>query len=914
MSTTDNKLEQNSEDSSKSVKLLFETIKKRGQPVTLLTLVHETGLSVYQVEDGLKALMSEYPCRLEVSDKGDLIYHFRLSAEDYHKKSFVASVLDFVGLLFRFFFKLWMVLMVYTFGIVYGGVIAILVFALSKSFAPILFFIVGLFIGIKELLMGTINFFRYRDKNKSFQFSSKNILNIPFTYVFGYTEEIDKLALEKKILGYLSANDYKITSTELAMLTGWTLEKAQEEITTLMIRYQGEPYVTKDAVIIYQFLEEEVSASADGVGEKRKGNKSDTPFIWAKLPPYATWTPIKWKESQSILAVVVGIAFLVSFILSIPPIPEYPMTSLSYTDPLHPFWISYFQFAFCVLFFLIPMVGKLRLHGQNKEIEQFRQRASWLHQVLTNLPDILHEKLYQSDRDEKALDQFRLDYQGKPANDSRGNVVYNFAYMQSELAAVVKEREDTSLAELGALQKDSPLPSPSGSVARRIFKISLFLAIILGGRYALQLQLAKFIKEPAYYEEWVEMNEHPENVKVVDFSDWYSSSEQLQERVDMFPNLEELTLDMYHVDHLPKALANLPKLKKLEIEHWKGKDWSILSDLINLEELYLRRSNYSPVVENQAFHIDKLEQLKVLYISGFDPTGLLSKVSNLKHLEEIDFRSCQYNKFPLALLELPKLKSLAFGEEGHYRYNTEGRYNGWPDFDPTTAFQALEVLYISFKNMQDIEQFPLEVFELPKLKELYIKDYRVEKDTNGVILEQLSNMNNLKGLGILDGTKLPLEICKITSLEKLDISGFSAAELPVEIAQLQNLEELIFKQSKGATFPIELASLSKLRVLDMNDFYGDEFPAGLSDLKQLKHLTLRGHYFKRIPSSIEQLENLEVLYIEGYFDDEIPSELGLLKKLKELHLSQRLKNAPSTKEKLETLFSKETKVYFDLDY
>jgi len=211
MSTTDNKLEQNSEDSSKSVKLLFETIKKRGQPVTLLTLVHETGLSVYQVEDGLKALMSEYPCRLEVSDKGDLIYHFRLSAEDYHKKSFVASVLDFVGLLFRFFFKLWMVLMVYTFGIVYGGVIAILVFALSKSFAPILFFIVGLFIGIKELLMGTINFFRYRDKNKSFQFSSKNILNIPFTYVFGYTEEIDKLALEKKILGYLSANDYKIT-------------------------------------------------------------------------------------------------------------------------------------------------------------------------------------------------------------------------------------------------------------------------------------------------------------------------------------------------------------------------------------------------------------------------------------------------------------------------------------------------------------------------------------------------------------------------------------------------------------------------------------------------------------------------------------------------------------------------------
>jgi Leucine-rich repeat (LRR) protein len=914
MKTIDNKLEQNAEDNSKSVKLLFDRIKKSGQSVNLLDLVHQTGLSVYQVEDGLRVLMGQYPCRLEVSTKGDLVYYFKLSAEGYHKKSFVASILDFVGLLFRFCFKLWMVLMVYTFGIVYGGIISILLFGLSKSFTPILLFILGLFIGIKELVMGTINFFRYRDRSKSFHFTSRNILNIPFTYVFGCSEEIDELALEKKILAYLSVNDYKITSTELAMLTGWTLEKAQEEITTLMVRYQGEPYVTDHAIVIYKFLEEEVSLSAEKAEEKSEFKKLNAPFIWANLPPYATWVPIRFKESQSILVVIVGIAFLVSLVLSVFAIPEFPSfwtTSLSYLDPLNSFWISYFQFAFCVLFFLLPMLGKLRLNGQNRKIEEFRLRVSWLHQVFANLPDILHKDLYKEKKHKEELDQFRLDYRGNPANDSQGNVIYNFAYVQSELMAVSKERENTVFEGIDGVKKNSHLSSPSGSILGRIFKISLFLAIILAGGYALQEVIGKRVKPP-YYEEWAVMTKHPEDVKIVDFSDWYDTREHLQERVDIFPNLEELTLDLYGTNILPKVLSNLPKLRKLDIENWSGRNGSLLTELTNLEELYLRNSKYSPIQRADVFHIDKLEQLKVLHISGFDPGQLLSKVSDLKFLEEIDFRSSQYRKFPITLFVLPNLKFLAVGDENHYKYSTSGRNDGWPGFDPKVAFQNLEVLRISLRKIQGMEQFPLEIFDLPKLQELYIEGY-YGQDKYAGILEGLAKMKNLKGLGL--GSKIPSVVYEMTNLEKLDISGFSEPELPKELAQLQNLEELILKQrGKMVTFPIEFATLTKLTTLDMSNYYGDQFPGGLSNLKQLQHLKLGGTYIKKLPKSIGQLEHLEVLYLHGYFDDTIPEELGLLKKLKEVHLTRALKNVPSTKEKIENIFSKETKVYFDLEY
>src|SRR6185295_17508580 len=83
-----------------------------------------------------------------------------------------------------------------------------------------------------------------------------------FDFVFGPKRlPEDPRAMEKRLIGFLREQKGRVTASELAALTGLSLAAAEEELTRLLVEYDGEVEVAEDGTLLYVF--EELMLSAD---------------------------------------------------------------------------------------------------------------------------------------------------------------------------------------------------------------------------------------------------------------------------------------------------------------------------------------------------------------------------------------------------------------------------------------------------------------------------------------------------------------------------------------------------------------------------------------------------------------------------------------------------------------------------
>lgn len=135
-----------------------------------------------------------------------------------------------------------------------------------------------------------------------------------------------------------------------------------------------------------------------------------------------------------------------------------------------------------------------------------------------------------------------------------------------------------------------------------------------------------------------------------------------------------------------------------------------------------------------------------------------------------------------------------------------------------------------------------------------------------------------------DLTKLPAEIQRFTSVERLDLQHNYLTELPPEIGRLGELVDLDASLNRLSSLPKEIGLLKRLERLDLSGNHLTALPPELGQLSRLEFLDLSGNYLTDLPPEIGALPNLKILNLSGNKLSSLPSAVGQLRNLRILDL------------------------------
>lgn len=125
-----------------------------------------------------------------------------------------------------------------------------------------------------------------------------------------------------------------------------------------------------------------------------------------------------------------------------------------------------------------------------------------------------------------------------------------------------------------------------------------------------------------------------------------------------FKNLEYLSFKNDHLKELPRGVETLTSLKILDLS---GNELTNLpesfSKLQRLEELYLDNSSFDSI-ETTFGILSLLPNLKRLHLASIDEQNLPENIAKLTHLEELEINNKIIKKIPIPIQELPHLKSV----------------------------------------------------------------------------------------------------------------------------------------------------------------------------------------------------------------------------------------------------------------
>ncbi len=729
MASPDRHIDQNAASAEKANQLVLDTIKRLQQKVSKALLVHETGLSVWQVEDTLSHLANAYPCKLTVSEKGVILYKFDLEHKVHKAKPLLQYIIDGSAFILTLLFKLWIVLMVYTFGVFYGGILLIAITALAKNGTPLLYYFYGLFISFRELILSTYYYIQARKRPTDFHSSKYNLIQIAFDLVFGQTTVTDKLEIEKKVLDFLEYHEYKITVAELALLSGWSLEKADHEMVKMMTHYRGEPKVTENGIIVYHF---------DKIQQEEKKLDSELQkkgiYNWIYF-----YDPIKkytrhGKEIEMSFRIVVAIGFFFSILLTLFANPLawdfWSVSNLFGWGFFNSFWSSYFSLAFCALYFAIPQFGKARLWRKNHERDKLNFRRAVYECIFENLPSLKEKRL--ADWQVPIVDKIRFELDGQTQSNNDGDIIYQFDRLKAEIDEIeslrtkklnLKKETDFNLKDVQSGQsilKKDWLEKTRKSRFWGILWISMALLTLIIGF----TNTSTFVMESAYVN-LRQALKNPSETKHLDLS--YADDTTILSYLPLFENLESVNLTyISDLTRVPTQLTQLPRLRKLIFEENRYvTDFSVLGELQQLEVLDLRGSYHIKDAENFP-HLLRLTNLRNLGFGRINPSAeQIPALGALTNLDSLDLGYNNLDSFPRGISKIKSLRYLSLENNDIDSLH--------PELAALQKLENLNAYYNDFKYFQPV------VLELPKLRilQLYVLANQLPKDWTNTSIKQI---------------------------------------------------------------------------------------------------------------------------------------------------------------------------------
>lgn len=405
-----------------------QTLREKPQGATLADIVVNTGLSIDWVEYTLRQLMNDYPAYLELNDDQEVVYIFDFSrrtlSTQEQLKAFARQILKMAWNTFVILFKVWIVVMLFTYLLFNILVLSITLAVITRSET----LVEGIFGMIGSLL---VEIYKMTFKSES---TDTGLLQQVFSYVFGETQKAkEELVFEKRILGHLQANKGKLLVSDIVQITGWSLRKSEEQAVRLLADYQGDVEVTEEGIIVYVFPELANRKNIEGV-EKVK--------IWENLIPLRKMNNNEKRTNQQI-AGVNGFNMIMAFI------PAFLLQWMIFEDDSMPdsvfFFSLVFPFLFSLLFFLIPVCRIPFMFSQNKFIQKQNQEYLLLKEIFQRLPGSISPQKdvvvmisqypgISIQRLQELLEKKTLELEVDIQVKENGEIVYHFPRINRELA------------------------------------------------------------------------------------------------------------------------------------------------------------------------------------------------------------------------------------------------------------------------------------------------------------------------------------------------------------------------------------------------------------------------------------------------------------------------------------------------
>jgi hypothetical protein len=329
----------------------------------------------------------------------------------------------------------------------------------------------------------------------------KHLLAAVFDFCFGPpAPPVDPLKDEKRIVKYIRSRKGRITASDLVGLTGWPYEKCEQEVTRLLIDYNGEPEVTDDGVIVYVFKELRVTADDDTdvlPARKKVAAAASRPAVVARsaaskpavgAKPTSNKPKMYWEQNdpkerltgntsgQNTLIVVLSLFNLLGGLflgqygvqmfmewyaaqnhLSVHHVMnEYASTAQTATNIL-----VTFPLLFTLSYLAVPAVRSVGVWAREKK-RKARNRRRGLVKAIYDTggapvpPDELVKRVSGADPTQvpelKAeLDKLMVPLEGDVGNDDKsGQVVYKFPRLERELKTAKQARADAAADEAQA--------------------------------------------------------------------------------------------------------------------------------------------------------------------------------------------------------------------------------------------------------------------------------------------------------------------------------------------------------------------------------------------------------------------------------------------------------------------------------
>jgi hypothetical protein len=474
--------------------------QKRGES-TVADMIAGTGLPKYQVEQAAKAALDEYAGRLKVTESGELLYYFpdgmrsTLKGAGPALKRFWKSFTGAAARVFTFLFKIWIVATLVGYFVLFAALVVLAILAsVAASVAGKgdnrdsgrdrgggfggMFLVMQLFdLILRMWFISSI----LKDPRKKQRPGGRPFYKSVFGFVFGEGDPNKGWDEEQRryIVAFLRAHKGVITIEELMALTGRETDAANALMNRLLLEFEGEPGVTDDGTVVYSFPElmRTSTSSQKSPGQVpllNPASKLVVPFS-ANKPRTNGWIIFFNAFNLAFGSYFLGISlaqgtaalaksgpYLYSFVgrllqqAGISPVPVLEMV------------LGIIPVAFSVVFFLVPLVRKIRLGRQNDSLREEMLRRRVMAQVLASPSHVDPRDLRPTStnmdprdlagRSRKILDRLAASLKAEPVPvEKEGVFAYRFPELEREVADVEAFRRgiDTKRFEVGKTVFDS---------------------------------------------------------------------------------------------------------------------------------------------------------------------------------------------------------------------------------------------------------------------------------------------------------------------------------------------------------------------------------------------------------------------------------------------------------------------------
>ncbi len=440
-----------------------------------------TGYSTDKAKQILDRLMVKYTCKLKITENGDLVYDFGVSPHKRGERTWAEwnrLAKKWLWQLFVFVFKLWIAItLVAYFSLFVLILIAIVVASLAGNKDGDSGEGEGLGSVFKVLWeifetaftwnthtayvhytmdMHGYSYQEYGSNRSPTHKNSKSFVASVYDYVFGPPRvEVNPLANQQEAAAYIRAQKGLVIVPEIVALAGWKGGEAENFLSELVVRYQGDAKISTESVLYGDFTDL----------ARQKTTTKEAPIVWywdEYEPEYKLTGNTFWRNFWITFMCTFNLVFACIF-LAVQANPDQSGMNFSSNDTWLFILLGWIPFIFCVIFFSVPFmrwlnIGFLRKKRKMANIRKRVMKAIYLSDKEVISLSELRATINQANNIEKlseqdvtqVMNEMIIDFYGDIDFDTKGEAVYKFTRLREETKEVAQLRNGQNL-ELGKI-------------------------------------------------------------------------------------------------------------------------------------------------------------------------------------------------------------------------------------------------------------------------------------------------------------------------------------------------------------------------------------------------------------------------------------------------------------------------------